>query len=151
MCSEDKVHSEKIYLWWQKYRKWTDLKLHLDSLAATRKTNPEFKWSRWNMQRTNLIFYNLKKVGKVSTYEPRLNPSIGFGKKDGRLQEQAGLNWKKGGKRRIKILCTHTQMQVKSGTANWKKDKENHRPPLNPNIIIIICLLNNIIKYSKEL
>lgn len=104
------------------------------------------------MQRTNLIFYNLKKVGKVSTYEPRLNHSIGFGKKDGRLQEQAGLNWKKGGKRRIKILCTHTQMQVKSGTANWKKDKENHRPPLNPNIIIIIiCLLNNIIKYSKEL
>lgn len=41
---------------------------------------------------------------------------------------------KKGGKR-IKILCMHTQMQVKSGRANWKKDKENHRPPLNPHIL----------------
>lgn len=44
------------------------------------------------------------------------------------------MKLEKRGKRRIKILCTHTQMQVKSGTANWKKDKENHRPPLNPNI-----------------
>lgn len=61
------------------------------------------------------------------------------------------MNLEKREKRRIKILCIHTQMQVKSGTANWKKDKENHCPPLNPNIIIIICLLNNIIKYSKEL